>query len=135
MRKLILAFLLIAFGLVFSGCPVSDGGDILTFVNQSDQDLFVYTRKHQTEKSLQSDTLLPYNKLGTSVLRYPDKPNGQNVTDLGFEDSTYAISVFVMSLDSIRLHPWNTIRDKYMVLKRYDIRKSEWKTMNGLIYE
>jgi hypothetical protein len=134
MKRLKNILLLLAFGTMLAGCP-EDGGVVLTFINQSDQDLFIYTRDHKTEKSLQSDTLLPLHKLGAPVLRYTDKPSRQNVADLYFEDSVYAISVFVMSLDTVRKYPWDIIRDKYMVLKRYDIRRSEEEKMSSLIYK
>lgn len=134
MKKLMPFFLLLISGLILTGCP-EDGGEVLTFINQSNQDLFIYDRPHKTEKSLQSDTLLPLHKLGRTVLRYTDKPSKQNVADLYFEDSVYGISVFVMSLDTVRKYPWDVIRDKYMVLKRYDIRRSEEEKMSSLIYK
>lgn len=85
-------FLLLISGLILTGCP-EDGGDLLTIINESDQDLFIYSKEHKTEESLQSDTLLPLYKIGRTVLRYTDKPSRQNVADLYFEDSVYAISV------------------------------------------
>ncbi len=38
-----------------------------------------------------------------------------------------------MSLDTVRKYPWDVLRDKYMVLKRYDVRRNKGK--RTLYYE
>ena len=40
------------------------------------------------------------------------------------------LSVYIFHSDSLEYYSWDEIRDKYMILKRYDISLDDWKRMD-----
>lgn len=47
--------------------------------------------------------------------------------------STEKLSIFVLSKDTVESYTWEEIRNKYKVLKRYDINKQDLIDMGGSV--
>lgn len=107
----------------------------ITIVNNSEKDILWYLEYRNP-----TDTLFPIYSL------FPTKENiqiqlissGSSKSFLGSwkvlfkELETKVAMLFLFSRDTVEQVPWNQIRDKYMVLRRYDLtldilEQKDWK--------
>lgn len=99
-----------------------------------------------------SDTIVPYLALGNGLTEYPDTSLPANRPALvkiapqrsfsyysrePYEDvidnlAADTLSIFILDGDVYRDSAWSAIRDKYLILKRYDVdvdylKSADWK--------
>lgn len=114
------------FVLFFStGCP--DEGYYSFYVsNESEQDIAVYAGLGGGG-TLYPDTILPSQDWTRLIKKKSIVSEALNLTDI--ETFYY----FILSQDTIDKYPWDTIRNKYMILKRYRLDRDKIKRMNWTI--
>ena len=127
--------------LLFSGCDgyLKDIRYDLTFENNADYSISIYSLLippyYLANPIVYPDTSLPIRKplLNMEEIR----PHGFRVYGFLSEDypsiyeiyNTDTISFFVFSTDSLDLLGWNSVRNSYNVLQRYDISVNEYVSL------
>src|SRR4030042_6901982 len=91
--------------------------------NKSSQSITAYA------EYILPDTMLSIQKPETLKTIQPGEfkdIHGYEVGDDSFERlKNERITIFILSMDVVSNYPWDTIRDKYMILKRYEIKESD----------
>lgn len=120
------------------GCPDKDKyapDSTITIVNNSTNDVVRFVEFRNTGDSiLPSSSPFPSPEnvqinliKANSSVTYPDTWKGT------FEKTNQMLMVFLFSKDTIEQIPWNQIRDKYQILKRYDLTLDSLEKRNWTI--
>lgn len=118
--KKVFFLLPVLFVLLFStGCPDNEIYSISVY-NDSDQDIAVYAGLGGGG-TLYPDTALPVQNWTELISKKRRERLHYNLEDI---DTFY---YFILSQDTIDKYPWDTIRSKYMILRRYKVNKKELK--------
>jgi len=136
MIKIMKLILFIAIFLTLTGCPdkYKYPDYILEIKNTSTKDLVYNYDK------LYPDTLLwdesPFSELNIEQLIIPAK----SIEEIGFFDDQFSgmaqgqkIRLFLFDREIIDTNPWDTIRNNYLVLRRYDLSIEDLNQLNWVI--
>ena len=132
--------------LLFGGCGKGwFGNEItdMTFKNNADYSITVYSELippiNYTNPIVYPDTSLPIQYPELKIISIPPgqfKFYSQTSADIpsrfgDFHSDT--ISIFVFSSDSLSLLGWDSVRNSYNILQRYDISLDEYLTLYNTI--
>lgn len=120
------------------GCVKEPAGHrIIEFVNNSTKNLYV-----RINDANYPDTLIRLGdirksknyffvaaKTSNSTILRDNSPWEYSIKDFRFE----TIMVFVFNADQIKDLPWDTVVNKYMILKRYDLNLEKLDSLNWKI--
>lgn len=108
----------------------------IMFVNNSEIDVFVRA------DWLYPDTLIAFGNPAKAKSQFLIKANSNNGHPLSsgypsYENNFSSINdtcmVFVMDAELVKNTPWDTVKAKYLVLKRYDLSFHDLDSMNWTI--
>ncbi len=121
MKKSYLFTILLA--IVFISCEQYT--DSITFVNKSDIDVFVFGTLVSQE-----DSILRYNRPAGGIV----KAHSSNMDALIIHNNRWknifnryggTLSFFVLDAEVVEKYSWDSIRDNYVILKRYDYTEAD----------
>lgn len=103
--------------IINTGCPeVYDPNIDIYYANKSNMDIFICSVINQSGNECPPDTLLPKKKVGVE-LKSGETYYGESFAKPECETMRF----FILSLDTVNKYNWDYIREKNMILKRYDI--------------
>lgn len=116
--------------IINTGCPeVYDPNIDIDYVNKSHMDIFIYPVVNLSGNECPPDTLLPKKKAGV-VVKAGKTYYGESFAKPECETMRF----FILSLDTVNKYNWDYIREKNMILKRYDIvGETELKSIHWAI--
>ncbi len=112
-----------------------DGHYKILFVNNSDNDVFVRADWWYP------DTVITFGNPAKSENEFMVKAKSSNGHPLSKAYSSYeadfklndTFMVFVLDAELVKNTPWDTVKAKYLVLKRYDLSFNDLDSMNWTI--
>jgi hypothetical protein len=127
---------LIALLLILFGCNTKkeDCHYYVTIKNNTGSDIYFYLQFNYPDTSIDS-----YNPIG-SPYDYKIAANnekqasvGRNHCYEGFFKLNPTLEYFLFDANTLMTVPWDTIRRKYLILKRYDLTLNDLQSMNWRI--
>lgn len=129
--------LIIPFSLFLMGCPdkEGDGDSTIYFVNNSDKTLLEYS-----SPDIYPDTsiIVATNPFDERVMQFAIKPystykKGDNWKSYLSISKSEVMTILLFDKAVVENTPWKTIREDYMVLKRYEYTLKQLDSLNWTI--
>ncbi len=111
---------------LLKNCKFPDEGYFFTITNNANHSISYYIGE------LYPDTLITQDKphlLYTLHPRSSYKPSYWDTWEEHFS-KIEKLSIFIFHTDTLDKYTWDEIRDKYMVLKRYDVNFEDFKSVH-----
>lgn len=126
-------FLIFAMFLTSSSCEnLADKVYRIRVDNKSSQSIMVYANY------ILPDTVLSVQKpdnLKTILSGGFKDIYDHEIGDIGFNRlKNERITIFILSTDVVNSYSWDTIRNKYMILKRYEVKENDLVDDGAIIY-
>ena len=136
--KIILSVLLLQVTTSSVTCRKGHGDDRLTFINNSDKNIYVILQYNYPDTTINDDEWanLAYNHLAVDhniTQKLWNSIDWENV--IRQKNPLNTIMVFVFELDKVTNKPWSQIQSDYDILKRYDLTIDQLNAMHwSVIY-
>jgi len=106
----------------------------ISLMNNSEHSIGCYFALGGNFGTYYPDTLLPatnhyiINEIKSGKIHYYD--SGIKWEEIFFNLPKDTLSVFIFHTDTLTEYTWNEVRDKYMILKRYDLSLDDLRRLN-----
>jgi hypothetical protein len=135
MKKLLLLFALVLCSNSCENVPFVDKAYRIIVINNSSRDVYVYKADLNAEIQY-PDTLLPSSN--ATFLKIPANKRGYFDSKTTWEENiknlpSDTLSVFFIDGSIFENEEWDTIKDNYLILKRYDLSIEDLEKCNFTI--
>lgn len=132
---LVMLFMLCSFKCKKSDSDINQG----YIHNMSQHTITISMSNNYNLDPLYPDTILPIQRTTTGGQLFPNEKkeilhksvSWKSIYDIKADIDT--ISFFVYDVDTLEKYPWDTIREQYMILQRYDLSLHDLQKLNFTI--
>lgn len=110
-----------------------------TIHNMSQRTITASLSNYKTIDPVYPDTVLPIERTTTGGPVLPDKETFIFIRNVSWEMifnnlDRDTMSFYIYDVDTLAKYPWETIRERYMILQRYDLSIHDLRKLEYIVY-